>query len=150
MHALSTIPTGVLFSEEFLITLVFYLCFAIRTGVFLNDVKSGILTLITNMALKISNDVRIRKQSKKQIVNISAMQTHLDVILNSKLVMPLCQKQSTYRLTNISIQLRVWFRHSKCCHDRGKLMTLLIYKQSKQTFGNILKLRIMLYVYPVE
>ena len=41
------------FSKEFLITPVLYLCFAIRTGIFLNDVKLGILILITNMALKI-------------------------------------------------------------------------------------------------
>ena len=50
---------------EFLLTPVLYLCFAIRTGVFLNDVKLGILILVTNMALEIQNDVIIRKTIKK-------------------------------------------------------------------------------------
>ena len=78
------------------------------------------------------------------------------MLLQKKLEMPLCQEQSKYKLTNISVmQLRVWLQHSKYCHYRQKLMTLLIYKQSKQTFSNILKLRIMLiisilYVYLVE
>ena len=37
---LSAVRTGV-FSKEFLMTPVLYLCFAIRTEVFLNDVKLG-------------------------------------------------------------------------------------------------------------
>ena len=60
------IHTGV-FSKEFLLTPILYLCFAIRTGVFLNDVQSGILILIANMALKIQNDVKSRKTMKKWI-----------------------------------------------------------------------------------
>ena len=48
------------------------------------------------------------------------------------------------------MQIRVCFQHSKCCHYGQKSMTSLIYKQSKQTFGNILKLRVMLYVYLVK
>ena len=38
---------------------------AIRTGVFLNDVKLSILILITDMASKIQNDVIISKTIKK-------------------------------------------------------------------------------------
>ena len=41
-------------------------------GGFLQDVKLGILILITNMALKIQNDVRIRKTIKYKFTNISA------------------------------------------------------------------------------
>ena len=60
--ALSAIRTGD-FSKEFLVAPVLYLCFAVRTGDFLNNVKLGILILITNMA---QNDVIIRKTIKKQ------------------------------------------------------------------------------------
>ena len=63
--ALSAIRTGV-FSEEFLLTPLLYLCFAIHTRVFLYDVELGILILVTNMALRIQNDVIIRKTIKKQ------------------------------------------------------------------------------------
>ena len=52
-------------------TPVLYLCLAIRTS-FLNDVKLGILILITNMALKIQNDIIIRKTIKNKFANISA------------------------------------------------------------------------------
>ena len=43
------------FSTEFLTTTILYLCFAICTGVSLNDVKLGILILIRNMALKMTS-----------------------------------------------------------------------------------------------
>ena len=70
---LSAIRTGV-FSKEFLsnddsLTL-FVFCYSY--GIFLNDVKLGIFRLITNMALKIQNDVIIRKTIKIKYVNISA------------------------------------------------------------------------------
>ena len=41
---------------------LFVFCYS--SGAFLNDVKLGILILITNMALKIQNDVIIRKTVK--------------------------------------------------------------------------------------
>ena len=56
-----------LFLKELLLTPILRLCFAIHMGVFLSDVKLGILILIGNMALKIQNDVKIRKTIKKQI-----------------------------------------------------------------------------------
>ena len=40
--------------------------FCYSYGSFLNDVKLGIVILITNMALKIQNDAIIRKTIKKQ------------------------------------------------------------------------------------
>ena len=55
-----------------------YKCLFVREF-FINDVKLGILILIKNMVLKIQNDVIIRKQ----IANISAMQKHLEGILNA-------------------------------------------------------------------
>ena len=55
--ALSTIRTGV-FSKGFLLTPVLYLCFAVRTGVFSNDVKLGILILINLRVLVPTSDTK--------------------------------------------------------------------------------------------
>ena len=44
---------------------IFVFCYSYGS-LFLNDVKLGILILITNMVLKMQNDVIIRKQSKNK------------------------------------------------------------------------------------
>ena len=46
---------------------ILFVFFAIRTGVFLKDVKLGILILIMNITLKIQNEVIIRKKSKNKL-----------------------------------------------------------------------------------